>query len=320
MATENANEKEIELNIKEEGDGSAVVELPDDFVKEEGDEGHAEGGEAQNAADAAEEEGLDDEELENLRAKRRAKRKARRELEKRTIEEKDSRIQLLEKQLQQFQERLAVTERRTHSAELGRLDKAIEDSELKIQYAKRKVEEATQAGDGQAMIKAQEMWYEARRNAEALKSVKEQAVKAPQNAPMDESTREMQRHANDWIDRNPWYNADGDDEDTLIAKAIDQRMVKEGWNPATKEYWKELDRRLSKRAPHLYNDDSDENPSRKPRQVVTSTGREKFGGSNPKSVTIPPELVRSIKDAGMWENKSARDRIIAGYFAKQRKA
>ena len=93
-----------------------------------------------------------------------------------------------------------------------------------------------------------------------------------------------------------------------------------GWNPSTKEYWKELDRRLSKRSPHLYNDDSDETSSRRPRQVVTSTGREKFGGSNPKSVTIPPELVRSIKDAGLWENIEARKRIVAGYFAKQRNA
>jgi hypothetical protein len=319
MATE--TEEKIELNIKEEGDGSAVVELPDDLVKEDGEESHAEGGDAQtSAAEAAEEEGLDAEELENLRAKRRAKRKARRELEKRTSEEKDSRIQLLEKQLQQFQERLAVTERRTHSAELGRIDKAIEDSELKIQYAKMKVEEATAAGDGQAMIKAQEMWYEARRNAEALKSVKEQAVKAPQNAPMNDNTREMQRHAADWMDRNPWYNPEGDDEDSEIAKLIDQKMVKEGWNPSTKEYWRELDKRLSKRVPHLYNDDSDENSSRRPRQVVTSTGRERFGGSNPKSVTIPPELVRSIKDAGMWDNKPARDRIIAGYFKNQRNA
>ena len=113
MATE--NEKDIELNIKEGDDGSAVVELPDDLVKDD-DEGHAEGGDAQtSAAEAAEEEGLDSEELEALRAKRRAKRKARRELERRTSEEKDSRIQLLEKQLQHFQERLSVTERRTHS-------------------------------------------------------------------------------------------------------------------------------------------------------------------------------------------------------------
>lgn len=318
MATE--TEEKVELNIKEESDGSAVVELPEGFVKEEGEE-HAEGGEVHTSeAEAAEEEGLNDEELENLRAKRRAKRKAKRELDRRTMEEKDSRIQLLEKQLQQFQERLAVTEKRTHSAELGRLDKAIEDAELKIQYAKMKVEEATQAGDGQAMIKAQEMWYEARRNAESLKSVKDQAVKAPQAAPMDENVMAMQRHAAEWMDRNPWYDADSGDEDTEIARMIDQRMVKEGWNPATKEYWKELDRRLAKRAPHLYNDDNDETPSRKPRQVVTSTGREKFGGSNPRSVTIPPELVRSIKDAGLWDNQEARNRIIAGFFKKQRNA
>lgn len=320
MATD--TEEKIELNIKEEGDGSAVVELPDDFVKEEGDdEGRAEGGDAQtSAAEAAEEEGLDNEELEALRAKRRAKRKARRELEKRTMEEKNSEIALLRKQLQQFQDRLAVTERKTNNAEINRIDKSIEDAQLRIQYAKLKVHEATQAGDGEAMIKAQEMWQAELKKAEALNAVKEQAIRESQAPSGDQGNEPMKRHLAEWLDRNPWYEPDGDDEDTIAAKAIDIKMVKEGWNPNSKEYWTEFDRRLQKRIPHIYNDDSDETPSRKPRQVVTSTGRERFAGSNPKSVTIPPELVRSIKDAGMWENKPARDRIIAGYFKKQRSA
>ena len=319
------NETKDELNVKEAVDGSAVVDLPADMVVSEpadNDERLADGGDASSeaAADAAEEEGKTDEEIEALRSARRAKRKAKRELQRRTSEEKDQRIHMLERQIQQFQERLSVTEKRTHSAELGRIDKAIEDAELKMQYARMKMSEATSAGDGEAMAKAQDMWYEARRNAESLKSVKEQAVRATQTGGVQEDTREMQRYANAWMERNDWYDPSGDDEDSEIAKTIDQRMVREGWNPNTKDYWNELDRRLSKRLPHLYNDDQDERPSRKPRQVVTSSGRDRVGGASAQSVVIPPEMVRSMKEAGLWENKERRQRVIKDYLSKQRNA
>lgn len=310
-----------DLDIKETNDGSAVVNLPLDLNKSEEPEvieSHETPEAAEAAADAAEEVGKTDDEIEALRAARRNKRKAKRELQKRTSEEKDQRIHLLERQIQQFQERLAVTEKRTHSAELGRIDKAVEDAELKMQYARMKMSEATAAGDGEAMAKAQEMWYDARRNAEALKAVKEQAVRATQQSPVQEDNREMQRHANAWMERNDWYDPNGDDEDSEIAKTIDQRMVREGWNPNTKDYWNELDKRLSKRLPHLYNDEQEDKYYRKPKQIVTSSGRDRVGGASSQSVVIPPELVRSMKDAGLWENKDSRQRVIKEYLAKQR--
>jgi flagellar hook-basal body complex protein FliE len=316
------NEIKEDLNVKEASDGSAVVDLPSELAKEDSDEQFADGGEASSeaAADAAEEVGKTDDEIEALRAARRNKRKAKRELQKRTSEEKDQRIQMLERQIQQVTERLSVTEKRTHSAELGRIDKAIEDAELKMQYARMKMSEATSAGDGEAMAKAQDMWYEARRNAESLKSVKEQAVKVTQSGGVQEDTREMQRLASAWMEQNDWYDPSGNDEDSEIAKTIDQRMVREGWNPNTKDYWNELNRRLSKRLPHLYNDDQDERLSRKPRQVVTSSGRDRVGGAGSQSVVIPPEMVRSMKDAGLWENKERRQRVIKEYLSKQRNA
>jgi vacuolar-type H+-ATPase subunit H len=69
-------------------------------------------------------------------------------------------------------ERLSVVERKTHSADLARIDKAIEDQELRLQYAKMKISEAASASDGHAMAEAQEMMYEARRQMEALSNFK----------------------------------------------------------------------------------------------------------------------------------------------------
>ena len=68
-------------------------------------------------------------------------------------------LQHLERKNQELMERLSVVERKTHSADLARIDKAIEDQELRLQYAKMKISEAASASDGHAMAEAKEMMY-----------------------------------------------------------------------------------------------------------------------------------------------------------------
>jgi hypothetical protein len=41
-----------------------------------------------------------------------------------------------------------------------------------MQYALTKIKQATEAGDGDAMIKAQDMLYEARKRVEAIQTLK----------------------------------------------------------------------------------------------------------------------------------------------------
>ena len=180
MSTETA-EKE-NLKVSEQVDGSASVELPDDLAVQTDDQGqdepqehHAEGGDA-GGDDGEDNDHPDD--TEAIRAARRARRKAKKEYIKQANAEKDIMLNNLKRQNQELMERLSIVERKTHSADLARLDKAVEDKQLRLQYARMKMAEATQAGDGEAMAKAQEMWYEARREMEALISAKEQAAKA----------------------------------------------------------------------------------------------------------------------------------------------
>jgi len=309
MTTENELEQ---INVTEEADGSAVIDLPDSIESpDDDDRDMASGGSSDD--DVAPED-----ESEYQRA-RREKRKAKRELAKKTGYEKDAKLQHLERKNQELMERLSVVERKTHSADLARIDKAIEDQELRLQYAKMKISEAASAADGNAMTEAQEIMYDARRQIEALASFKKAAVE-PRQTQGNVPDPRLQRLASNWMAKNSWYDPNGRDTDSKIAKQIDESLVAEGWNPNEPDYWEELDNRLHKYLPHKYNDNTDVRSSTKrPRSVVTSSGRESVNGStNRNTFVLRPEQVRAMKDAGMWDDPKKRAKMIKRYAQEAR--
>ena len=323
MSTD-TEQKPATLAVVEEKDGSAVVQLPDDVQSPDGetdDEGSAD--DAQAAASGDEDAGGDDDrpgDTDAVREARRNRRKAKKEYIRRTNEEKDQRLALLQRQNQELMERLSVVERKTHSSDLARLDKAIEDEELRYQYFEVKKREAINNSDGDAFNKAQEGWYEARRKIEAMRAIKQKAV---ETTPQDSGAvnPKLVRHANAWMERNSWYNPNGNDEDTQIAKVVDKRMVEEGWDPATPEYWDELDNRLQKRLPHCYNIDTESPRRSRPKSFVTGSSREssnESSGSGRNTFTLAPEQVRAMKEAGFWDDPEKRSRMIKRYAQEAR--
>ena len=311
MTTENELNKIV---VTEEADGSAVIDLPDSIEspdEQEDERELASGG-------ATDDDVAPEDETEYQRA-RREKRRAKRDLAKKTGVEKDMKLQHLERKNQELMERLSVVERKTHSADLARIDKAIEDQELRLQYAKMKVAEAATAADGNAMTDAQEMMYEARRQIESLSSLKKTAVQPNQNQGNVPDPR-LQRLAANWMERNDWYDPSGRDTDSKIAKQIDEALSAEGWNPTDADYWNELDNRLHKYLPHKYNDTTDVRSSTKrPRSVVTSSGRESVNGStNRNTFVLKPEQVRAMKDAGFWDDPDKRSKMIKRYAQEAR--
>jgi len=310
MSTETEN-KEPEITVKEELDGSAVVDLPEDLAPEEPEE---------QSASSVPDDGGDDhpDDTQAIREARRAKRKYKKEIAKATSSEKEAQLNLLRRQNEELMSRLAVVEKKTHHADLARIDKALEDQNLRLEYAKMKMSEAMQSQDGDAFNKAQEMWDETRTAIRDLKGLKESQIRPQQTNSIPDPR--LQRLAADWMERNSWYKPSGGDVDSDIAKKIDESLVKEGWNPNDSDYWEELDNRLQKYLPHRYNDDMDVRPSvKRPRSVVTSTGRESVNGtSNRTQFVLDPEKVRAMKDAGMWDDPAKRARMIKRYAMEAR--
>lgn len=332
------------LNITEEADGSIVVdgienqEAGNESL--ENDKGNSdEGGStaADDSAGHADDSGSSDAEqgatadedheddTEAIRQAKRDRRRSKKQYQRQQQKEKDLKFNQILQQNRDLQQRLQAVEQRTHGAELGRIDKAIEDQGVRINYAKMKISEATKNQDGDAMTDAQDLLYEARRAQEALTNLKKQATTSNPRAASAGPDKTTQRLAAAWMERNAWYDPAESDEDSAIALALDRRMAKEGWDPKTPEYWDELDSRLQKRLPHHYTDaesgnsqrNTDGVTQRRPRSAVTGSGRESSSSSGKKGrFILSAEHVRAIKDAGMWDDPQARERMIRRYMSE----
>lgn len=324
-----SEKEEAMLEVKEEQDGSAVVELPEDLapaqaetppaepVKADAEEDDEDDDEDGVESTQSEPEGGTEDEREAIRAARREERRLKKQIHKEKARESNHLIMALKKQNQEMVERLAVLERRTSGAESARIDKSIEDANVRLIYARNKMAEATNMGDGEALATAQEAWYEARRQVEALQALKTKVSQAQaqpkQNAKAPDPA--MQRLAADWMSKNRWYDPAGKDMDSRIALTVDNSMADEGWDPTTPDYWDELDSRLQKHLPHRYTVSNDEKPSlrNRPRNVITSSGKETVATSKANQFVLSPDRVRAIKEAGKWDNIQERNKMIRKY-------
>ena len=316
MATKTKPKEDEDLHVQEDVDGTATVELPEELL--------ADGGGVESKDSRSEGDDPNDvdhpDDTDAVRAARRARRRSKKDLIRKTNEEKDVRLQSLQRQNDELMQRLSRVEQRTQQHDVSRIDKAIEDQQVQLEYYRMKMAEATGSGDGASAVEAQEKLFETKSAIQQLQGLKQQADR-PAESQQRAIDPSVQRHAAKWIERNDWYKPDLSDTDSKIAKQLDEEMTKEGWNPGTSDYWDELDDRLHKYLPHRYNESSQRrDTNRSPRNTVGSSGREAsaaYGGTN-RTFTLSAEQVRAMKDAGMWDNPEKRAKMIKRYATDAR--
>jgi len=317
----------LELQVAEEQDGGAVVQLPENepSPQQPEPENMAQGGEAQDDDDAGDmsDVSADDPDREAIRAARREERKLKKQIHREKARESNHLINALKKQNQQLAERLANLETRTSGAELARVDKIIEDTGVQIEYAKMKMREAVSNQDGDAVVKAQELLFESQRKLESLKSIKDNAAKQlsqpKQNIQMPDPM--VQRMAADWMSKNEWYDPQGKDLDSEFAQRIDKKLTEEGFDPSSSDYWEELDDRLSKYLPHRYTQQVEKPRAQRPRSVVSGSGREVAPAGRTNEFRLSPDRVAAMKEAGVWDDPVRRAALVKKYaeFDRQSK-
>jgi hypothetical protein len=217
-------ENQDDIAIVEGQDGSATVDLPENML-------NGVDGDDQNTPQDAKNEGgsVDDDDADHpddddeLRAAKRSRRRAKKDLIRQTNQEKDIRLSQLQRENEEFKRRLSQLERNSKSADLVRIDKGLEDAQTRLEYAKMKLAEATQNGDGQAMVEAQTMLARGARGSAPID------VPAPAGRPRFAQTStarqpifsDPDRSAEwprKWMRRNKWYNPAATDTDSRIAK------------------------------------------------------------------------------------------------------
>lgn len=299
-----------ELQIEEEQDGSAVVQMPDAPTPKDDERAHGE--EDERDVDPDNPDAGEDDGREAIREARREERKLKRELHKKKAAEANTLIAALRKQNEDLARRVAAVESKATSSDLARVDKAVEDAALRLQYAKMQIADATKRGDGQAVVQAQEQWRNAEDQIAKLHTLKHQIEQqAKQPPPPAAPNPDVRRYASEWMERNSWYKSDGADTDSKITLQVDQSLVADGFDPATPEYWDELDDRLAKYLPHRVGKSAQQQRGR--RSVVTGSGRDSAPMSRPGEYRLSAERVRAIKEAGKWDDPVERQKMIRRY-------
>jgi len=318
----NQEVKEEDIKISEEQDGSATVEVPESLMPSETEEQEKEPQMAEGGQSDDEDQPGD---TDAVREARRARRKAKKEYIKRVQTEKDERLAAQDRQISLLQERLTAMEREAKLDRVAKVKKAIEEEESRVKWAELRLKEATERADGSALVSAQKQYMASTDRLKQLENIRIQVDQQSREQDADDPI--VKTFAERWMSRNSWYNPEGDDQKSRLAKKIDTQLAKEGWNPASQMYWNELDARVEAELQDVetdaYTDTTEETPRKRgPRSVVTGSERETGGGASRNTFTLTAEQVRAMKDAGMWDDPKKRAKMVQKYaeYARQNRS
>jgi hypothetical protein len=258
-----------------------------------------------------------DDEREAIRERRRVEKQERKQRRDEAIKRDKLELDFLRKRNDDLERRVSGVEQRTHQADLGQFDNAIAQAANDINMAEKVIAKAVANGNGEDVAKAMRYRDEAAARIQQLQFQKQQTA---QNRPAPQGLDDrIMYHAQEFMRDNPWYDAQGRDEDSAIVLAIDQSLAKDGYDPTTEDYWDELRNRAGRRLPERFGDNR---PARKDRNTreervprggpVVGSGREHAPANTRKGVYISPERKQALIEAGVWD-----DPVLRAKYAKR---
>lgn len=186
------------------------------------------------------------------------------------------------------------------------LEQAKKAVEREVEEAKAKFKQAYDAGESDAVVAAQEELTAAKLKADRVNNIKlpslqeeESDVQTQPNASVTVDER-----AADWQKANTWFGQD--DEMTAFALGLHQKLVKQGVNPRSDDYYEKINSRMRQVFPDAFDDErDDEQEEAKPRRktnVVAPATR----STAPKKIVLTQTQVALAKRLGVPLNEYAK--------------
>ena len=189
----------------------------------------------------------------------------------------------------------------------------LSSAETNVSIAKRDYGEAYDSGDTDAIVEAQAKMNEAQLKLAQAKVLKpqytasqkeENSVELNQNSTSNIPKPDPRAQA--WQDANTWFGKD--EEMTSLALGLHEKLVRNGVNPSTDEYYRRIDETMQKRFPENFGDnslESDKPAQRKPSNVVAPATR----STAPKKVRLSKTQVAFAKKLKLTPEQYAREMI-----------
>jgi hypothetical protein len=289
--------------IREDDDNDDEIEIVED-INELSDEAYDE----QIARDDDDDV---DSEREAIRERRRKEKLERKERKTQAISRDKLELEFLRKRNDDLERRVSVQEVRAHQTDLGAYDAYINQAAQEANMAERVIAKAVERGNGEDVAQAMRYRDQAIAKVQQLQFQKQQAAQQRPVAQPNQMDDLTMHYAKEFIADNPWYDAQGRDEDSSIVIAIDQTLAKDGFNPQTSEYWDELRKRAARRLPEKFGKKQSERTARGGPSV--GSGREHAPTSTRKEMYVSPERKSALVEAGVWDDPVLRNKYLKRY-------
>lgn len=185
-------------------------------------------------------------------------------------------------------------------------------TEAELAMARRKLKEAHEAFDTDAIIAAQEELSDAKMRATAAKNFKPTPLQIDSDVVQTSQQVPEQVQPDDktlrWQARNQWFGAPGYEELTSFSLGLHQKLVNSGIDPRSDEYFERIDARMKATFPDVFGGQGrpkSGDGSRKPSTVVASATR----STGAKKVQLSPTQVSLAKKFGLTPQQYAAELV-----------
>tara|TARA_R110000868_G_scaffold11753_1_gene57473 strand:+ start:2006 stop:3130 length:1125 start_codon:yes stop_codon:yes gene_type:complete len=279
----------------------------------------------------------DDEGVEERGNSRRSRRnKARRD----AIAQRDQELDGLRMQVQQLSGMVSSVSQGQVGVVLNTVENQLGQAQQQLQVLDDELGKAVAAGDGDHFRKAQRLRDEASARVFQLATARQRIIADAQQGQQRQQGQMQPRqggpaaspaaakYSEVFMDRHPWFKAEGGSEESEIVKAIDDHLAAEGYNPNTPLYWRTLEERVRARGLGSANDDGESDrhvPRRSSGMPPTNAPRGSRGSAAP-GYQLKPEMREYLESEGLLESnldadqKAKKARLMASWKANEQKA
>ena len=188
-------------------------------------------------------------------------------------------------------------------------------AEAELEHAKRVWSDATDEGDKEAIINAQEKMLEAKLQlSQADAAIKRQPRRQPPKRPKAPSPQQIAQTqpppldplAEEWLGKNEWFNTDK--KLTGFAMGVHEDLLTEGINPQTREYYDKVDAEMKRAFPNNFSDSElDQGQTASTRNAATMVApATRNNGGKPRKVQLTPTQVSLAKKLGLSAEQYAK--------------
>ena len=150
-----------------------------------------------------------------------------------------------------------------------------------VDAAKRKLKEASEAFDTDAIVEAQDALMEAKMKLAQAKNFRPPSLQEPEVEVQPQQQPVKQEGIDDktlrWQAKNQWFGANGYEEMTAFALGLHQKLVNSGIDPRSDEYFERVDARMKSTFRDFFGETEDKPKSgegtKKPATVVAPASR-----------------------------------------------